>query len=65
MTEYSFNGDNLLTVKRKIHMDFKYVGFTYYTFIFSPLQAYDEFNPQFTSTAILNLRAPAQYRLAP
>ena len=59
MTEYNFNGDNLLTVKQNIHMDFKYVGFTYYTFIPSPLRAYYEFNPQFTSTTSLNLRAPA------
>ena len=59
MTEYSFNGDNLLTVKRNIHIYFKYVGFTYYTFITLPLRAYYEFNPQSTSTASLNLRAPA------
>ena len=50
MTEYSFNGDNLPTVKQNIHMHFKYVGFTYFMFISSPLRqlrAYFEFNLQF------------------
>ena len=59
MTEYSFNGDNLLIVEQNIHMDFKYVGFTYFTFITLPLRAYYEFNPQFPATASLSLRAPA------
>ena len=46
-------------MKQNIHVDFKYVGFTYFTFISSPLRAYYEFNPQFPATASLNLRAPA------